>query len=27
MDTIRDKNYLDNLWFSKKAPWKLWDEK
>jgi glucose-1-phosphate cytidylyltransferase len=25
MDTIRDKNYLDNLWFSKKAPWKLWD--
>jgi glucose-1-phosphate cytidylyltransferase len=27
MDTIRDKNYLDNLWFSKKAPWKLWNEK
>lgn len=27
MDTIRDKNYLDNLWFSKKAPWKLWDAK
>ena len=27
MDTMRDKNYLDNLWFSKKAPWKLWDEK
>jgi len=27
MDTMRDKQYLDNLWFSKKAPWKLWDEK
>jgi glucose-1-phosphate cytidylyltransferase len=27
MDTIRDKNYLDNLWFSKKAPWKLWNDK
>ena len=27
MDTMRDKNYLDSLWFSKKAPWKLWDEK
>ena len=27
MDTIRDKNYLDSLWFSKKAPWKLWNEK
>ena len=27
MDTIRDKNYLDNLWFSKKAPWMLWNEK
>ena len=27
MDTIRDKIYLDNLWFSKKAPWKLWNEK
>lgn len=27
MDTVRDKNYLDNLWFSKKAPWKLWNEK
>jgi glucose-1-phosphate cytidylyltransferase len=27
MDTIRDKNYLDNLWNIKKAPWKLWDDK
>jgi len=27
MDTMRDKIYLDHLWNSKKAPWKLWDEK
>jgi len=26
MDTMRDKIYLDHLWNSKKAPWKLWDE-
>ncbi len=24
MDTIHDKNYLTNLWFSNQAPWKLW---
>jgi len=24
MDTLRDKNYLENLWNSKKSPWKLW---
>lgn len=24
MDTLRDKNYLGELWKSKKAPWKLW---
>jgi glucose-1-phosphate cytidylyltransferase len=24
MDTIRDKNYLEKLWFSQSAPWKLW---
>jgi glucose-1-phosphate cytidylyltransferase len=24
MDTLRDKNYLDSLWHSKKAPWKIW---
>jgi len=25
MDTLRDKRHLNNLWFSKKAPWKLWN--
>ena len=24
MDTLRDKNYLEELWGSNKAPWKLW---
>ena len=24
MDTLRDKNYLENLWNSGKAPWKVW---
>ena len=24
MDTLRDKNYLEELWESDKAPWKLW---
>lgn len=24
MDTLRDKNYLNELWSSKKAPWKIW---
>lgn len=24
MDTLRDKNYLEGLWASGKAPWKLW---
>ena len=24
MDTLRDKLYLDNLWQSGRAPWKLW---
>ncbi len=24
MDTLRDKNHLQNLWANKKAPWKLW---
>jgi glucose-1-phosphate cytidylyltransferase len=24
MDTLRDKNYLENLWLSNLAPWKLW---
>ena len=25
MDTLRDKNLLEELWRSNKAPWKLWD--
>ena len=24
MDTLRDKNYLEDLWKTEKAPWKLW---
>lgn len=24
MDTLRDKNHLDDLWQSGRAPWKLW---
>ena len=24
MDTIRDKKYLENLWTSNSAPWKIW---
>lgn len=24
MDTLRDKNYLEELWSSNKAPWKIW---
>lgn len=24
MDTLRDKRYLNELWKSKKAPWKIW---
>jgi len=26
MDTLRDKRYLNNLWVSKKAPWKIWND-
>lgn len=26
MDTLRDKRHLNNLWFSKKAPWKIWQD-
>lgn len=26
MDTLRDKNYLENLWQSGNAPWKLWSD-
>lgn len=25
MDTLRDKNYLQELWEAQKAPWKLWE--
>jgi glucose-1-phosphate cytidylyltransferase len=24
MDTLRDKQYLENLWASGQAPWKIW---
>lgn len=24
MDTLRDKNYLESLWHTNEAPWKLW---
>ncbi len=24
MDTLRDKNYLEDLWSSGRAPWKIW---
>jgi glucose-1-phosphate cytidylyltransferase len=24
MDTLRDKTYLEELWDSGKAPWKIW---
>lgn len=26
MDTLRDKNYLEELWDSGSAPWKVWDK-
>lgn len=26
MDTLRDKVYLENLWSSNKAPWKVWSK-
>jgi glucose-1-phosphate cytidylyltransferase len=26
MDTLRDKNYLHDLFESNKAPWKIWEE-
>jgi glucose-1-phosphate cytidylyltransferase len=25
MDTLRDKNYLEELWLSHTAPWRVWD--
>ncbi|MFQ5753156.1 MAG: glucose-1-phosphate cytidylyltransferase, partial [bacterium] len=24
MDTLRDKNHLEELWKSQNAPWKIW---
>jgi glucose-1-phosphate cytidylyltransferase len=27
MDTLRDKNHLEDLWNKKNPPWKCWDEK
>ena len=27
MDTLRDKRYLNNIWISDNAPWKIWDER
>ena len=26
MDTLRDKRYLESLWNSKSAPWRVWDD-
>lgn len=26
MDTLRDKNQLEEMWASKNAPWKVWEE-
>jgi glucose-1-phosphate cytidylyltransferase len=26
MDTLRDNRHLNNLWLSKKAPWKIWND-
>jgi glucose-1-phosphate cytidylyltransferase len=26
MDTLREKNYLEDLWATEKAPWKVWSD-
>lgn len=26
MDTLRDRNYLEDIWSSNQVPWKIWDE-
>ena len=26
MDTLREKHILENMWSSKKAPWKIWED-
>jgi glucose-1-phosphate cytidylyltransferase len=25
MDTLRDKNVLDDMWYQNRAPWKVWE--
>jgi glucose-1-phosphate cytidylyltransferase len=25
MDTLRDKNHLEEMWVSGRAPWRVWD--
>ncbi|WP_272948168.1 hypothetical protein [Xanthomonas campestris] len=25
MDTLRDRNYLETLWSSNRAPWRVWE--
>jgi len=25
MDTLRDKNQLNDLWYSGEAPWRVWN--
>jgi len=27
MDTLRDRNFLNDLWHANKAPWKFWNDK
>ena len=26
MDTLRDKQYLEDLWAKNQAPWRVWNE-
>ncbi|MDQ1339851.1 MAG: Glucose-phosphate cytidylyltransferase, partial [Campylobacterota bacterium] len=26
MDSLKDKNDLNNMWDKKEAPWKVWDK-
>jgi len=27
MDTMRDKQYLENLWLDGRAPWRVWSDR
>ena len=27
MDTLRDKEYLEQLWNSKNCPWEIWNDR